>query len=231
MSLSLRKVPGVPPGRVRLLADVLGYRSGRVPARPDGSRGTLSLREWMRLHRGNSFNLNVIAVGSDAFTPTMWTEVEVLIQRMREVYAQVGVGVRIVSYFGVPVTSAHGLYLVTTDADIDDLRSTWSVPNTGIDLFIPLAWMNATVAGRSPVDGPCPGHSGDGAGIGLLGPLQSARTASHEIGHYLSLSHKNDLRKNVMCQSDRAAAPTWQSVSFTTNQADDVRSHCQVRQS
>jgi hypothetical protein len=231
VSLSLRSVPGLPQGRVRLLADVLGYRSGRVPARPDGSPATLSLRSWIRLRRGNSFNLNVIAIGSDAFTPALWTEVEVLVHRMREVYAQIGVGVRIVSYFGVPVTSAHGLYLITTDDEIDDLRSTWSVPNTGIDLFVPLAWMNATVAGRSPDNGACPGHTGDGAGIGLLGVMQSARTASHEIGHYLSLGHENDRKRNLMCQSDQAAAPIWQSVSFTTDQADDVRSHCMVRQS
>jgi hypothetical protein len=227
--LSLRHVPGLPQGRARLLADVLGYRSGRIPARPDGSTATLSLRSWMRLHRGNSFNLNIIAIGSDAFTPAMWAEVQVLIHRMREIYAQIGLGVRVVSYYGVPVASARGLDVITTDDEIDELRSTWSVSNSGIDLCLPAAWMVASVAGRSPNNGACPGHDGDGAGVGLLGPLQSARSASHEIGHYLSLGHQNGRSHNLMCQSNQAAAPVWQSVSFTTDQADDARSHCMVR--
>jgi hypothetical protein len=228
---SLRHMPGFPQGRVRLLLDVLGYRDGRVPKHPDGSSATLSLRAWMGLRRGNSFNLNIIAVGSDAFTPAMWTEVQVLIHRMREIYAQIGVGVRFVSYFGVPVASAQGLDVITTDDEVDDLRSTWSVPNSGIDLFLPVGWMVPMVAGRSPVDGACPGHKGDGAGVGLLGALWSARSASHEIGHYLSLGHENDLPHDLMCQSDRAAAPVWQSVGFTADQAADVRGHCMVRES
>jgi hypothetical protein len=235
---SLRQALGSPSGDVSLTFR-LGYRSGRVPSLPvDGTpsggvrAASLSLRSWMALRRGNSFNLNIVAVGSDAFTGAMWTAVDQVVHRMREIYAQIGIGVRFVEFFGVPVAQARGLDVITTDDEIDDLRDTWVVPNRGIDMLVPAGWAPpGGILGRSPIDGECPGDKDEGIGVGIASPLLAPRSAAHEIGHYLSLEHRNDLPTTLMCQTIAAANPTWNSVAFTTGQAEDVREHCMVEDS
>ncbi len=65
--------------------------------------------------------------------------------------------------------------------------------------------------------------------MGLTGVATSSRSASHEVGHYLSLRHKQKDGWNLMCQTKYATAPTATAVGFFESQRDDVYDHCMVR--
>ncbi len=109
---------GITGGPVSLCADVLGYTRGSVPPSPLGP-ATFSLLAWARLDSSRSFNLNVVAIGADAFVvPDDWIEVDQLIHRMRQIYAQIDVGVRYVRHSWVNVADAHGLDTVTSMGDV-----------------------------------------------------------------------------------------------------------------
>jgi hypothetical protein len=169
---------------VSLAGHVFGYRRGRVPRAPDGSTTSMSLADWAALRNNERFNLNIIAVGSDSFTTSMWDEVDTLVHRMRQIYARIDVGVQHVRHFGVLAADANGLDIITTSDEVDDLRESWAVDNGAIDLLIPAGWDRSPSAlngllGRSKLDGPCLGEKDDkgaaGAAVGLSGPLLSSR--------------------------------------------------------
>ncbi len=222
---------------VSLAGHVFGYRRGQVPRAPDGSTTSMSLSDWAALRNKEKFNLNIIVVGSDSFTTSMWDEVDTLVHRMRQIYARIDVGVQHVRHFGVLAADANGLDIITTSDEVDDLRESWAVDNGAIDLLIPAGWDRSPSAlngllGRSKLDGPCLGEKDDkgaaSAAVGLSGPLLSSRSAAHEIGHYLSLEHQQSLGANLMAQTMFADNPTWQAVGLFARQADDVRDHCLV---
>jgi hypothetical protein len=222
---------------VSLAGHVFGYRRGQAPRAPDGSTTSMSLSDWAALRNKEKFNLNIIAVGSDSFTTSMWDEVDTLVHRMRQIYARIDVGVQHVRHFGVLAADAKGLDIITTSDEVDDLRESWAVDNGAIDLLIPAGWDRSPSAlngllGRAKLDGPCLGEKDDkgaaGAAVGLSGPLLSSRSAAHEIGHYLSLEHQQSLGANLMAQTTVADNPTWQAVGLFARQADDVRDHCLV---
>ena len=228
---------GLDGGSVSLAGHVFGYRRGRVPRAPDGSTTSMSLSDWAALRNKEKFNLNIIAVGSDSFTTSMWDEVDTIVHRMRQIYGRIDVGVQHVRHFGVLAADADGLDVITTSDEVDDLRESWAVENGAIDLLIPAVWDRSPSAlkgllGRSNLDGPCSGEKDDkgeaGAAVGLSGPLLSSRSAAHEIGHYLSLDHQQSLGANLMAQTMFASDPKWQAVGLFASQADDVRDHCLV---
>lgn len=223
-------------GTISLVRDIYGYRQGHLPTNPIGDGTSMSLRKWAALGQGNSFNLNVVAVGIESFTDGMFDEIDTAVGRMREIYGAIGVGVKWVLHWQIPTAEAGGADVLTSQDEIDDLLSGFAVPNGGIDLYFPAGW-NVPVAGgmllgKSVIDGPCPGDKdvkgNKGSCVGLTGTMSSSRSAAHEVGHYLSLTHRQNEPHDLMAQTGVAADPKWQAVGFDADQADDVRLHCMV---
>jgi hypothetical protein len=87
------------------------------------------------------------------------------------------------------------------------------------------------ILGQSPQPGPCEGKNAKGMNasvVGLFGSEQTARSFSHEVGHYLGLGHQNDHPENLMCQSGSASS-IRNSVNLTSDQGNTVKGHCLVK--
>lgn len=220
-----------------LCRNIYGYRQGKLPRNPVGDGTSMSLKAWAGLHRGNSFNVNVVRVGIESFTDADFDEIDTDIGRMREVYGAIGIGVKWVKPFFISTADANGLDVLTSEGEIDDLLSGWAVDNNGIDLYYPAGWSfsgdDAGLLGKSVIGGPCPNNKNvkgnKGSCVGLTGQT-SARSTSHEIGHYLGLTHRQDEDYDLMAQTQFAKDPKWQQVGFDSDQVTTVKGHCMVTQ-
>lgn len=224
-----------------VLRDFFGFFRGVLPPDPTGTDVTISLRDQLGLLQGAHFHLNVIAVGVDNFNDNDDIQVDYSIFKIRNIYAQVNVGVGRIRHYAISVANAAGLDAPTTEGQLEELTEAWSVPNDGIDLFIPhdmnIASNGGILLGRSAVDGPCPGNKDDtgmsGSVSGLWGSEQTARTVAHEVAHYQSLEHNHGDgcptttagQNNLMAQS-RCALNTRNSIVLTDSQGNDIRDHC-----
>jgi hypothetical protein len=230
-------------GNISVLRDFLGFFRGTLPPDPTGASVQVSLNRQARLLQGTHFHLNVIAVGVDNFTDTEDIQIDYSIHRLRDIFNQIGVGVGRVLHWGVPVADANGLDSPTTEAQVERITTRWTVPNNGLDLFIPFNMNVSTdggvLLGMSARPGPCEDKRTkgmQGSVSGLWGREQTARTVAHEIGHYFSLRHNHGRncptsatdRNNLMAQS-RCAASTRNSVVLTAAQGRSVRRHCMIR--
>jgi hypothetical protein len=216
--------------------DFYGFLVG-LPADPTGATVSISLRDQMDLLDGEIFHVNVIRVGSDLFSASDNDEVDYSIYRMRNIFAAIDVGIGRVEHYFITSADADGLDSPTKKKELTDLTQIYSVLNDGIDLFI-LNNLNIVdddgfiTLGRSAIGGPCgdkdPLFGMSGSVSGLWGSEQTSRTVSHELGHYLSLHHRNDEPMNLMCQSGSASS-TRNSVRFDDEKQERrVRWHCFV---
>jgi hypothetical protein len=244
MAASIRDLAGCVgiSGPFSVLGDFFGFARRRLPPDPTGVRVEVSLKEQITRLRGVHSNLNVIAVGSDQFTDGDYIEIDYSIFKLRNVYRPVGVGIGRVQHWVVSTADANGLDTPTTEGDLEDLTQDWTVPNDGIDLFVPhnmsIPSNGGQLLGRSAIDGPCDKDAKgmNGATCGLWGSEQTARTFAHELGHYFGLSHNHGdtcptgttERNNLMAQS-RCAISTRNSVLLTSSQGDNMDDHCSIR--
>lgn len=194
MATSLRKVCADcldKTGGLRLYRDLFGYPHGRI-ARP------LSVRQHVQRIRGPSINLCVIFVGhepdfSGTFTPAQALSTQHAVDLMRELYAQVGLGVRRLYWHYIPQLSAWPW--LTVDADgATSLTEAISSDTDGIDLF--MVQMVSDAGGWSNTEGPC--DKDDKGRTGAVVEVALAVTDSndflgivvaHEVAHYLGLKH------------------------------------------
>lgn len=219
---------------ISILGDFFGFFRRQVPPDPTGAQTLVSLSDQADRLQSDYHNLNVIAVGVDQFTDADDIEVDYSIYKMRNIWDQVGLTVGRIRHYGVATADAGGLDSPTTRGDLEEITDRWTVSNDGIDMFIPhnmnVPSNGGVILGRSAVGGPCEDKDDkgmNGSTGGLWGSEQTARTFAHELGHYLSLKHRNSQPMNLMCQSGSASS-TRNSINLTSGQGSDMRDHCLV---
>lgn len=234
-----------PPLSVR--NDVFGYIWGPL-------NRTLSLRSHLERISGTSVNLSIFLVGHEPgfagwFTQDEARQTQHAVDVTRELYAQVGLGVRRLYWRYIPTAEAAGYWAVDA-AEATDLTEDFSGPNDGIDVFyVNLVtdaggWSNSGGGNGGPCD---KGTKGERTGAvieikRLGGPPSFLNTEedvnqfagillAHEVGHYLGLPHANDIT-NVMGHDDDnngIGSINLTSVNLTTSQGDTMKSHCSIR--
>src|SRR5262245_7048467 len=120
-----------------VLRDFFGFARGQLPPDPTGADVTVSLKRQFARLDGDHFHLNVIAVGSDQFTDSDYIEIDYSIYRLRNIYNPVALGVGRIQHWIITTEEADGLDTPTSKGDLEQLTEDWTVPNDGIDLFIP----------------------------------------------------------------------------------------------
>ena len=233
MPVSMRQVASGCLGRsgsVSMRRDVFGYVYG-PPNRP------YALKLQLERAKGRAFNFSAILVGHrDDFSGTISradvTRITYAIQRTRELYAQVNLGIRKVYWTYVPEDEVGNYTTITDAAEARDLTEDWSADNDGIDVFFVQSILNA--GGWSVQSGPCDkGEKGfSGAVIELSGSDDfTGVLTAHEVGHYLGLGTGPN-STNVMgvdSNNDGIDEISTASVNLTSSQGSTMRSHCSTR--
>lgn len=197
----------------------------------------LSVRNHLALIKDKAFNLSLILVAhepdfSGEFTRAETLRLQTAVEIMRGIYAQVGIGIRKLYWQYIPSSDAGG-YSVVDRSEATDLTEDWSGANDGIDVFFVTTITDAD--GWSKTRGPCDKDAlcgRNGAVVELLSTAQSTGVVlAHEVGHYLGLSHGNDI-SNVMgtdTDGDGIGETNANSTGMTPSQGDTVETHCSIR--
>jgi hypothetical protein len=181
------------------------------------------------------FDLNVIVVGADKFTPAQQQQVNDSIQVMRSIYAPLGPTVGTVSRFSISAANSRGLHIIVHVADAEKLADLFSVKsNEAIDLFVVANLVLAD--GWSPRPGKCPKlirKNLRSPVVSLNGTsANSGNSFAHEIGHFLGLPHAEDDSSLVgpsLVASNFMRHDSGTNTSMTQAQSDRMRSHCTIR--
>jgi len=141
---------------------------------------------------------------------------------LRNTYATVGLSLRRVEHWIIPLASARGREDIDNDGEASTLTDEWTVRNNNVDVFFVKLYVGAT-AGLSPAPGPCDKNAKgmDGAVVELITGLTGAILA-HEVGHYLGLGHVANDSTNLMFPSVPNGG------LLTSAQGATMRSHCFV---
>lgn len=236
------------PGDFSVLAHFYGFRNKEVPDDPGGRDTEVSLLERLRLLDDEYYNLNVIRVGWDQFSDStrddMHERADFAVYRAHEIYAQEDIGVGRVRFASIDSSESEGLHSITTDDELDELTDEFSVGNDGLDLFIPfnmnISSGSGTLLGRSEIDGPCEKEYDekvrDASVVGPWATMMLSRTFSHELGHYLGLSHPSNGASNpmrLMTQTGTATSnggSTRNSINLTNSEGNTCKNHCSIHE-
>ena len=231
-------------GDQSVLRGLFGFWRGQVPADPDTSvTAAVSLTAQVRGLAGRHIHLNVITVGFDTLSAAgrdlADRKIDYAIYRTRNIFAAVSLGVGRVEHFFITAADSNGRDDLGSEGEADDLSDEWTVPGTGIDVFVVRNISDPDFIGISPRPGDCDkGGKSDGLIGGEInrGFEGFSRTFAHEIGHFLNQPHNHGGdcptstagRNNLMAQT-RCAISTRDSVLLTSAQGADMRGRCQVR--
>lgn len=202
-----------------------------------GQPTTRSLKRHLQTISGTSTSIVPILVGhEDDFSGSVSrddvTKAQYAIQVMRDLYAQVNLGVRHIVWQRIPVAQAGGYVNITDSSEAEDLTDDWNGPTDGIDVFLVQSIGDA--GGWSNVEGPCDKDSKDGR-TGAVIELSGGRRFTgilmgHEVAHYLGLEHTNSATNlmGVDSNGDGIGEITNNSTVITSSQGADMRDHCSV---
>ncbi len=216
-------------GTISIRRDLFGYVWGPMAR-------TLSVKTHLTRIRGISVNLSIFLVGhepdfSGSFTQANAQSMQFAVDVVRQLYAQVGLGVRKLYWRRIPSDEANGFNVVNA-SEATDLTEAFSGPNDGIDVFFVTSVTDA--GGWSDVDGSC--DKDDKGRTGAVLELTSTDfftgvLMAHEVGHYLGLVHGNDMT-NIMgadTNNDGIGEINSGSTGITTSQGNTMKSHCFIR--
>jgi hypothetical protein len=197
------------------------------------------VRRQMELASGQALNLSIIWVGWDPnpavsqITAVQQQHVMSALQKMRDIYGDVDIGIRRVYYTYVPAGEAGGYTFIDSSSEGRDLTDDWSAENDGLDVF----W----VPGMDPADGWGPGSTGTcdkGAKDEWTGVVCEIAVSedfagvlmAHEVGHYLGLGHGTDINNFMGTDpdGDGIGSTTSNSTGITAGQGNTMRGHCYV---
>jgi hypothetical protein len=163
-----------------------------------------SLLTQARLLQGPHLHVNLIRVGIENFDDADEREIDRALERLREIYRQVplGVGRAERSFIAEIDAMASGVVgsVLVDDGSAKSLMNDWSGPGAdALDVFWILHWSadrNGKI-GVSPIGGSCDKDGGIcDKSTGAMISLQSrdaGKTMAHEMGHYLDLPHIHEL--------------------------------------
>ncbi|UBV20989.1 hypothetical protein H8Z59_27980 [Mycolicibacterium fortuitum] len=180
------------------------------------------------------FDLNVIVVGNDKFTPVELQRVNDSVAVATAIFAPLGPVVGTVAWYVVNSADSKGLHIIRSIADAQSLADLWEVHNEAIDLFVVIH--NPIADGWSPLKGKCP----KGRGKNMRSPvvslngdtLNSGNTFAHEIGHYLGLPHAEDDSSLVgagFVANNFMRKKSGSNTEVTQAQSARMRQHCCIK--
>ena len=223
------------PTNFSVLRDFFGYASappwGLAPASQQGSlpQSLSVLTQAKRLQKVH-FPLDLIRVGTGAsgLLPDVDEQnLDCAVQIARDIFGAIGIGIgRVDRWWMIPLADTTGFDVIDDEGEAADLIDEYSAPGAGIDAFMVLAWMG-DIVGTTP-------DKGDGVAFVSREQdfLGTARTFSHELGHYFGLGHENDDPTNLMCQSSQPGVMFPGSTQLNADQvseiegADEMQSPC-----
>lgn len=212
-------------GDFRVVRNFFGYASA-PPWNLANSQAnlpqSLSLLTQMKRLQQKHFHLDCIRVGTDAnnlLAPVDEQNLDCAVQWARDIYGAAGIGIgRYNRWFFIPLSDNTGYDVIDDDCEASDLVDEFNANGGGIDVFLVMAYAGDTV-GLHPA-------KGDGVVVESRETdfLGTARTFSHELGHYFGLGHENDKPNNLMCQS-KPANDMPASIQLNSGQISDIKDH------
>jgi hypothetical protein len=182
------------------------------------------------------FDVNVITVGMDKFTPEKLVQVDAAVAIMKGVFATFGPEVGTVRKFRIPFRDVGVLAVIRNEEDARELTNLWSVKNDALDLFVVPVIASWKFAGLSPSPGDCSKKRVKAdrlrAPVVSIEQLtaESGSTFAHEVGHFLGLKHcENDPSLCVGTSNNFMMAASSANTGITAAQADLMKTHCLVR--
>ena len=145
---------------------VFGTLGGNDTFPGSGQPTTRSLRRHLETISGDATDLVLILVGHENDFSGLVTDrddvtkVQYAVQVVRDLYAQVNLGIRRLNWRRIPLADAGGYVDIADGSEAEDLTDDWNGPDGGIDVF----WVQSigVAGGWSNVDGPCDKDSKDG---------------------------------------------------------------------
>jgi len=212
-------------GDFRVVRNFFGYASAPPWNLAPGSQQanlpqSLSLLTQMKRLQKTHFHVDCIRVGADGnglLAAVDEQNLDCAVQFARDIYGAAGIGIgRYDRGWFIPLSDNTGYDVIDDDCEASDLVDEYSVPGAGVDVFFVQAYAGSTV-GLTPA-------KGDGVVVESRETdfLGTARTFSHELGHFFSLGHENDKPNNLMCQTKFANAMPG-STQLTSGQISDVK--------
>jgi hypothetical protein len=225
-------------GKFSVVGDFFGYASAPPwVLSPNIQKidlpSSLSLLTQIRRLQQPYFNINVVRVGTERvvdwepkwlLAPDDEQNVDCAVDMARGIYGAIGVGIgRVERWWHIPASDAASSHeVINSHAEAADLVQEYSVGNDGIDVFVVLSYLGDTAGAHPP--------NGDGVVVESIETdfLGTARTFSHELGHFfLTQGHKNNEPNNLMAQSD-IANPMPGSTQLNADQADKIKKHDKI---